>query len=244
MPTTHHHFALVQFDPWSPAILLVDIGTAFWLIAYLIAIVQGFRFKTYGLPMLPICLNFTWEILASTIWIAPVKMWHYGAITWMGMDVLIVYQLFAYGRAQQKIPEIKRWYHLILVCTLIACLAGQFTFAKYFKDRLGFEDAYLISIVMGVLFIFMFFVRREAGTYSYAIAWTKMIGTGLTSLSMAFVFPKFYPGHRTFAFMDLLYVLTFIFDALYVTILWQSRKQLDPEQRKAPIAHVLPLAAA
>lgn len=212
-------------DPW---VLLVDGGTALWLIAYLIAIIQGFKERTYALPMVAIGANFTWELLASFRWVAPIEMWHIGAIAWLLMDVVIVYQLLRYGRAVQVVEELKRYYPWVMVALFAIAYLFQRQFADYFGDNLGFEDAYLINCSMSILFPFMYFVRRNVSNRAWAIAWLKMLGTGVTSVAMVSLLPRFYPMRSEFGLMYVLYATAFLFDVIYVLLLWRGRASAAP----------------
>ena len=57
------------FDLLAPYNLLGAIGYALWLVAYVLVIRKGFKDKTYAIPLIPICLNFTWEFMDS--WVLP-----------------------------------------------------------------------------------------------------------------------------------------------------------------------------
>ena len=43
------------------AIGLATLGDVLWLVAYALILWKGFKDRTYGVPFLAICLNFTWE---------------------------------------------------------------------------------------------------------------------------------------------------------------------------------------
>lgn len=225
-PRIFHHVhqadTISATDPW---VLLVDGGTALWLIAYLVAIVQGFKERTYALPMVAIGANFTWEILASFRWVAPIEMWHIGAMAWMAMDVVIVYQLVRFGRAVQVIEEIQRYYYVVLIGLFVIAYVMQLEYSRYYQDQLGFEDAYIINTSMSILFPFLYFARRNITNYAWAIAWLKMLGTGVTSIAMVTLLPRFYPSRSEFDFMYVLYGTAFLFDAIYVGLLWRARSR-------------------
>jgi hypothetical protein len=227
--------------PYNLMILLVDVGTVLWLVAYLLSIWQGFKEKTYSIPIVAVCLCFTWEILAATVMQAPIKLWVYGDIFWMCLDSVIVYQVFRYGRARQVIPEIRRWYYPILVCSFVLALLGQYLFTVAFGDWLGFEDSYLINFVMSVLFVFMYFNRREAGNLTYGIAWAKMLGTGIISVALVWLFPVLYPTHvpQVSPFMHLLYVACAGVDLIYVTLLAHARRVPAVQADSADLAPVV-----
>lgn len=223
---------------YTPMILLVDIGTVLWLVAYLLSIWQGFKDKTYSIPIVAVCLCFTWEVLAATVMRAPVKLWFYGDVFWMCLDSVIVYQVFRYGRARQVIPEIRRWYYPILVCSFALALSGQYLFTRAYGDWLGFEDSYLINFVMSVCFIFMYFSRREAGNLTYGIAWAKMFGTGIISVALVWLFPVLYPQQYTQVtpLMYLLYGACAGVDLLYVTLLARARRLQAAQPGSAGLA--------
>jgi hypothetical protein len=226
MPTHAYHSVhhATRGGGYDWMLLLVDIGTLLWMVAYILAIVQGFRQKTYGIPMIAISLNFTWEVLAAFSWQEPVVIWRIGDILWMMIDGVIVYQLFRFGRARQTVPEVQNGYYPILIALFLIAIVGQYTFTMYFRDNLGFEDAYVISIVMGGLFINLFFSRRDAGNLAYGVAWTKMLGTALTSLALYFILPRFYPDERTYGFMYFAYVLCFVLDSTYIVLIARARR--------------------
>jgi hypothetical protein len=219
-----HTHAIAGFDPWNPWVLLVDFGTALWLVAYVVAIVQGFRQRTYGIPLMAVGANFTWEILASFKWVAPIELWHIGAVAWMAMDALIVYQLFKYGRDAQTIPELRAAFPWVALGTFGLAYLMQDQYADYYGDQLGFEDAYIINTSMSILFPFMYFARRDTSGFAYAIAWLKMFGTGVTSVAMVTLLPLFYPNRSEFDFMYVLYATAFGFDVLYVALLDRARR--------------------
>jgi hypothetical protein len=100
----------------------------------------------------------------------------------------------------------------------------QDQYADYYGDQLGFEDAYIINTSMSILFPFMYFARRDASGYAYAIAWLKMFGTGVTSVAMVTLLPLFYPNRAQFDFMYVLYATAFGFDVLYVALLTRARR--------------------
>ena len=221
-----HQAAALSNCAYDWMLALVDVGTAFWLVAYVLAIVQGFRQKTYGVPMVAITLNFTWEFLAAFAWDEPVLLWRIGDVLWMLIDGVIVFQLFRFGRTRQSVPEIRDAYVPVLVALFLAALVGQF-----------------ISIVMGSLFITMYFARREHGDLAYGVAWTKWLGTGLTSLALYFILPRFYPHRTSYGFMYFAYVLCFLLDGTYVALLARGRRTKAAVALAPDVSEVRAMAA-
>src|SRR5580700_3376920 len=99
----------------SPYFLVGIVGLVFWFLAYVVVLRQGFVQKTYGIPFLAICLNVTWEFMASFVWNHPVEI---PVLVWLDragllLDLGIVYTLLRFGRDRQVIPQMKRFYYAI-----------------------------------------------------------------------------------------------------------------------------------
>ena len=206
------------------AFVFVIVGSVLWLGSYLLALVLGFKQKTYGLPLAAIMMNFTWEVIASFLRPAPFYFWHIGAYLWLILDVVIVGQVFWYGRAVQVIPEMKRWFYPVVVVALAGIFAGQFLFSRYIHDEFTYVFSYFINAVMSILFIFRYFEIRDHGNAAYGVAVTKMFGTGIISIGLVFLWPVLYPGRTHFIFMKFMFVAVFLLDVLYVHVLRMGRQ--------------------
>jgi len=203
---------------------LVDVGTAFWLVLYVLAIIEGFRGRTYAIPLLAICANVTWELIAAVWRVAPVRLWHYGDILWLCLDVVVVWTLLRYGRARQVIEEIQRWYYVVVAGTFLLALVVQYSLESALADRWGFLDAYIISVMMSALFYFMYFQRRVSDNLTYAIAWCKFLGNGLTSAGFVFLYREFYSGQAQLPLLHVLCLVNVVLDAGYVGLLANARR--------------------
>lgn len=217
-----------SFSIVSPYFLVGLVGLVLWFIAYVIVVKQGFQEQSYGIPFVAICLNVTWEFMASFVWDHPVEI---PVLAWLDRagfftDLVIVSLLLRYGRAQQVIPEVKRFYYPIFAVTIALATTGQWTFTRTYYDPLGNIDAFMINLIMSVLFIFMFFARKGMFGLSYAVAWCKMIGTACTSVMCFYWLPIIHPAMHDFAFLNFLYLAIFFFDAVYVALLWGARRKL------------------
>jgi hypothetical protein len=140
--------------------------------------------------------------------------------------------------------------------TLGLCLIGQLTFHEYqthlalFPDTQGILAAFVINLIMSVLFVRLYFERSaDLAGLSYPAAWAKMLGTGLISLANALVYfrgtsssfdlrfrpldgDQWYDGgtvggtsyHPGFVFY--LFAVILIFDVLYLALLARRRRQI------------------
>ena len=222
------------FDLLAPYNLLGAIGYALWLVAYVLVIRQGRRDKIYAIPLLPICLNFTWEFMDS--WVLPdqVLFWKWIDRGWFFLDVAILWQLLRYGKDAQTIPELKRWFYPIVVVTLLLAFWGQYTFVTTFHDTLGFIAAFVINLVMSAIFPFFLFGRRgeeKMRGISLPAAWCKLFGTGFASVQCVFLFPRIHPLPEEVAYSPLsrdsffyfLFIAIFLLDCVYVALIYRER---------------------
>ena len=198
-------------------LLIVILGEGLWIIAYILIIRKAFRSHTYGLPLTAIALNYTWEVLygiifPSSCWV--VRLLRYG---WLILDSVIVWQLLRYGRREQSVPDFRRhFYEGVLLIFLMAGI-GNWTFRRAFQDQGGVAAAYVINFIMSILFVLLFYSRKDGHGLSYGAAWTKMLGTGILSLASAIILI----AHPTpsLAFMLFLFVSIFLFDVAYTVLL-------------------------
>jgi hypothetical protein len=219
----HAHGLSLGDHPWLLG--LVDVGTAFWLVLYILAIVGGLRAKSYEVPLVAIAANFSWELIAAVYRVAPVRLWHIGDVLWLGLDAGIVWTVLRYGRQQQQIPEIRQAFYPVLAGTFVFALVAQLGLEQALDDAYGFLDAYLISVMMSVLFYFFYFSRRAASGISYAIAWCKLMGNGLTSAGFVFLYPLLEGPPASRALLYTLCVANFMLDAGYVVLLAFARQK-------------------
>jgi hypothetical protein len=221
---------LYSVDPTNPAFnpltwynLVGAGGCVFWVLAYLFILKRCFADRTYGLPLVAICLNFGWELLASFVLPNPVALWHAFDRIWLLVDVVLVYQLFRWGRKEQQIAEIARFFPAVVVLTFALGLWGQYAFVATYRDRLGLVGAFGVNLIMSVLFVFFYFARRESGRgLSRAGAVCKMLGTLGTSIECHWVVRLIDPELPSLAFLSFLCISIFLFDALYVFLLFRD----------------------
>jgi hypothetical protein len=219
------------------------LGCVFWLIAYALVIWQGFREKTYGIPLVAICLNFSWEIMTSFFLSGPVPLWHFFDRAWLLFDVVIVWQMLKYGRDAQQLPEMKRLYFPIIALVVLLGFWGQYSFTRTYYDPFGIIIAFMVNLVMSVLFNIMYFRRRDMRGLSYGAAWAKMLGTLGTSIQGVFLLPVIHPKVDNFSFFHFLFGSIFFFDCVYIYLLWNARRAAAATVVVAKVEPVLKLAA-
>jgi hypothetical protein len=230
---------------WVKVALVLSAIVMFggWGLTYLFVIRQCFRERTYGIPLVNICLNFSWELIYSFGLVAPgePRLLVYGNRLWFVFDILLVYQLFRYGKDVQVQPWVKKHYHLVATGTLILSFLGVYMFSLYFYDVYGLAVSFMMNLLMSVLFIPFLWARPNLRGISYPAAWAKMLGTFAGGAVFCYLwwplqfadgklvrYPYWPEPNRPFLFLIYLYLSILIFDLLYIYLVRQRRLELMP----------------
>ena len=235
------------------ALSLVTLGNLLWVVAYVLIIRKAARDRTYGIPLVAIALNVTWELYYGLINPIPGAAFRIAALVWLLLDVLIVYQLLRFGRKEAWPPEIKGAFYPIVLGTMVLAFTGHVLFHDWvshlgvFTDEGSGISGVLINVVMSILFVFMALTRRDGHGLSYGAAWTKLVGTGLIGVGLVMEFSARSAGTWEFqfrragttqwhdmtaqglatypaGFIYWMAAVIFIFDALYVLCLHRQRR--------------------
>ncbi len=225
---------------FTPALLVVGvIMYGAWTAAYLAIIAIGFQDRTYGVPLVCVCLNVVWEFI-FTFEVTDARLhWFliWGNGLWFFFDVVIVTQLFLYGKNAQVTPWARDWFYAIAGGTLLAAMVGLYTSTIYFRDVKGVASSMTMNLAMSALFIPVLFARPHLRGLSYAAAWLKLIGTAAGSVFLYYWWPAQFKEGRMithpeipeppgYGYMLFLYVTIFALDCLYVYLLGQQRRKL------------------
>ena len=235
------------------AVLLALLGDALWLVAYVLFIRAGFRDRTYGVPFLAVCLNFTWELWFAVLRPPAQASVHALHVGWFLLDIVIVWQLLRYGRKEQTIPEIARRFGMVVAVTMLLALVGQVTLHEQLNQNAIFPDpdgtgaAWTLNLIMSVLFVYFYFGRRDLHGLTYAGAWAITIGSALVAAANLILYARrpfidfviqaqrvgtdtwrtvgtFGTSNFDVHFFEFLYVTVFLFNVLYLLLLHRARR--------------------
>ncbi|MDJ0707625.1 MAG: hypothetical protein QNJ46_30480 [Leptolyngbyaceae cyanobacterium MO_188.B28] len=208
------------YNPWIWFNIIGEMGCLLWIIAYVLIFFKAKQDRTYGLPLIAICLNFAWEALAAFILPNPVDLWQWFARIWFGLDLFLVWQLIKYGREEMDIPEVRQHFLKIVASIFIASIVAEYTFVMTYFDRLGIVTAFFSNLVMSALFIPFFFARRhDRRGLSLPAAWCKMLGTLCISIACYYLVPAIDPELPTVAFLVFSCSGVFLLDCIYIALL-------------------------
>jgi hypothetical protein len=211
-------------DVTQPYNIIGGVACALWTVAYIQIWRQARKDQAYGVPLVCICMNVTWEVIYSFFAPDPSWLWLLLDRSWFVFDLFIVYQLLRYGRANQNIPEIRTHFLLIVAGTLVLALIGHLTFRATIRDPLGLIAAYIINFVMSVLFVFLALARRSTKGLSWSGAWLKAIGSFGAAVQCVYLIPLVNDAPPSQYFLYFLYGGITLFDAIYLYLLWSFRK--------------------
>jgi hypothetical protein len=200
--------------------IILTVGGIFWILTYVFIISKGFKDKTYGMPLIALCANISWEFIYSFI-LPPSASQLFINYLWFGLDCVIVFQFFRYHRNEfpnLSSSKIYTVFGLMIFSAFSIILAG----AILLDDHRGVYAAFGQNLLMSILFVVMFFKRGDGlRGQSIFIAVFKMIGTGLTSLH----FYLFEPISQSSFVLLSLFVSILFFDLLYVLLLANNYKK-------------------
>jgi hypothetical protein len=198
-------------------ILLVGSGLL-WTITYLLIIRRGFLDHTYGMPLVALCANLSWEFVFSFVFPhGPVQ--RPVNIVWFSLDLIILYQLLRFGPGEfPRLP--KKLFYGMVALALSAAFFAVVSITLEFEDFDGAYSAFGQNLMMSVLFIVMLHNRESSRGQSRSIAITKMGGTSLASVAFLF----FSVGYERSVLLPVLYCSILLFDALYVALIFYATR--------------------
>ena len=210
-------------------VVIGSLACIFWLYVYVKSIYVSYKQKATCIPTFAVCLNVTWELLASTIFedLTPIPLWLILERLWLVFDVVILAQLFLYGRGQARVPQIKDYFSLVVCAGLVVGVLGHYTFELFCgSEPIMLPDALVINLVMSLLFVQMYFQRTDMKGLSLSVAWCKMLGTQSNTICMIWFVPAFYPNSGTWPFMWFLAITIGIVDCIYIYLVTTGQKAL------------------
>jgi hypothetical protein len=193
-----------------------------WTLAYLLIIRRGFLDRTYGMPLVALCANLSWEFIFSFVYPHDLPQRAVNVV-WFSFDLVILLQLLLYGpREFADLP--RRAFYAVLALALATSFGAVLAVTLEFDDFDGAYSAFGQNLMMSVLFIAMLRSRGSLRGQSVGIALLKLGGTALASF--AFYFHN--PDYAGSVLLPFLYVTTLIFDGVYAGAVIVGRHRKGP----------------
>ena len=200
--------------------IILLLGGIFWILTYIFIISKGYKDKTYGMPLLALCANISWEFIFSFLLPhSPPQL--YINYLWFALDVVIVFQFFKYYK--NEFPNLSSLtLSIVFGISVATALSIILSGGIFLGDVDGVYAAFGQNLLMSVLFVVMFFRRGNTlRGQSIFIAIFKMLGTGLTSIH----FYLFEPVSQSSFVLPFLFISIFFFDLLYAVLIVKQYKK-------------------
>ena len=182
-----------------------------WSIVYIESIYNGFKQKTYCMPLFALGLNIAWEGLYSFT-----DLFIRGSIdaqaiantVWFCLDIVILYTYFRFAKEECRSETERRWFVPWTIAAILCCVVLQVLFYVHFGDVDGEKySAFLQNIIMSICYLYMLSDRRSSKGQNMVIAVCKCIGT-LT--------PTIYGTLEGNMFILVTGIVCFVFDLIYI----------------------------
>ena len=176
-----------------PQLLVFVTGCGLWALLYLILIRNFLRDRFVEMPIVAAASNFGWEFLWAFVFKTDMGLlMNLGYKLWFFLDVFIFAAVLRYGKDQVHIPELRRHFRASMLLILLAFGIGYYFFtAEGFDTPTGLTSGLIANVVISGLYPLMMLRKPSLAGISTAIAWLKMLGTGLITL---FAFMYFQEG--------------------------------------------------
>lgn len=210
LQTSHPWFDTTNYTPWQ--IVLFTAGAALWIVAYVIILRRAFRQRMLAIPVAAVICNFGNEVSGAFFFVPDMGLALVVAYwAWMVLDMVIIVNLFRYGRDQWSSPFLKENFPWIVGLSFLFSIALSSFFMVRYDLPMGVIDAYIVNIVMSVTFIGLL-LSRGPSDGDRLLGWTKFLGTGIISV----MFQTKYPDNH---FLTAIYITVAFFDVLYLWLL-------------------------
>lgn len=150
-------------------------GLVFWVLAYLLMIRRGLRDKSYGMPVVALCLNIGWESYYSLFSNAQLAN-KIGYGIYLGADLGVLWTCLRYGPDDFQSSLIRRYFRPIAVVVLVGGFVLVRQFSLTFDDPYGGISATFTTLLLSVLMVGMILRRDNVRGQSLYIGLLVLVG--------------------------------------------------------------------
>ena len=188
-----------------------------WAIVYILMIRRGYLEKTYGMPLVVLAINVSWEFIYAFV-LHPAQMdveaWLWVGVNaiWLVLEMIILIQAILYG-PRENWPS-KSFFYGAVTASLFFGFTGILAVAFQLHDWDGRWTSFIDNLIISILFINMLYQRGIRGQSIY-IGFFKLLGTfniGVSYLSTDLGSPL--QWYLTFSIL--------FFDVVYIVLLYRK----------------------
>jgi hypothetical protein len=205
--------------------IMVGCGVL-WTLAYLLIIRRGLLDRTYGMPLVALCANLSWEFIFSFVYPHDLPQRAVNVV-WFSFDLVILLQVLRYG-PREFAGLTGRALYAMLTLALATSLGVVLSITYEFDDFDGAYSAFGSNLIMSGLFLTMLRARRSLRGQSVWIALSKMGGTALASCAFYF----YNPDYAGSVLLPFIYVAILVFDGIYAgAVIAYARRRRKPDRK-------------
>jgi hypothetical protein len=194
-------------------VILIFLGTVFWIVAYFIIVRNAFRNKYVEMPAVAGAANVAWEFTWAFVLhtdLGLIFVW--GLRAWFFIDVLILYSLLRWGAKQYHQPILIRNFRLITILQILIWIpAFVFFYQEGYDTSMGATSAYVICVPMAVLYVTSFLSSHYKLLYSPWVAWLKWLGNSFMAVYVLIRYPDLH-------FLHMMAFVVFVFNIWYIAL--------------------------
>jgi hypothetical protein len=187
------------------------IGCIFWVVAYVVLVIEIRKKKFVEMPAYVAGANIAWEFIWSTFYHPDTGLLY--ALSYIGafiLDCYIFYSILRYGTRQPMSSGMKHHFKLFALANMIFWVFFSYFYrAGGFDTSIGANSGYIINVILSLQCLAMLLQVKDTANFSLLMAWSKMLGTGLITVSMFF----FYPENH---FVQFLGITCLLVDNIYI----------------------------
>jgi len=213
---------LINFADYSIwGLVFNGIGCLFWVLAYVILVKEIRKKKFVEMPAYVAGANIGWEFVWSFIYHPNTGLLY--SLSYQAaflLDCFIFISVLRYGTKQPMNTETRKHFVFFSLINFVFWIFFTYTYMNEGYDTMiGANSGYIINVILSMQCVFLLFQTKDTSRFSMLLAWSRMLGTGLISVSM-FIF---YPENQ---FIQMLGVSCFLLDSSFIYILWKRHGSL------------------
>ncbi|WP_051467818.1 hypothetical protein [Actinomadura oligospora] len=171
-------------SPWFVPLLLASGG--FWSLAYVLVAWRNARDRTFGMPLLALVANSSWELLFLGGYPHGLR----AGITGMFLlDLVLVAQTLRYG--PREFPRLPAWlFAAIVAASYAVAIPLLYALNRALDDPYGIYTTFLANLMTSAMFLAMLDARRDGRGQSMPIAVAKLLGAACLALAFGVNMPS------------------------------------------------------
>ncbi|WP_420147118.1 hypothetical protein [Spirosoma sp.] len=208
-------------DYTVPGLIFNGVGCLFWVVAYVVLVLEIRKKKFVEMPAYVAGANIGWEFVWSFIYHPDTGLLY--ALSYQAaffLDCYIFYSTLRYGTKQPIHPEMKKYFRLFCLVNFGFWIMFCYLYRNEGYDTLnGANSGYIINIILSLQCLFQLLQTRDTANFSVLLAWSRTLGTGLITVSLFY----FFPDNQWVQFLGL---SCLVMDSTYIYVLWRRHGKL------------------